>query len=67
MEDFLLCVDVVKTLNLEISRIVIWQTSTASNNTAKVRAARVARLFFLIQPIKSLFSGLVVAVAVVLA
>ena len=42
-------------------------TSTASNNSTKVRAARVARLFFLIQPIRSLFSGVVVAVAVVLA
>ena len=32
-----------------------------------MRAARVARLFFLIQPIRSLFSGVIVAVAVVLA
>ena len=31
------------------------------------RAARAARLFFLIQPIRSLFSGAVVAVAVDLA
>ena len=38
-----------------------------SKNSAKVRAAREARLFFLNQPIRSLFSGLVVAVAVVLA
>ena len=36
-------------------------------NSTKVRAARAARLFFLIQPIKSLFSGAVVAVNVVLA
>ena len=31
----------------------------------KVRAARAARLFLVIQPIRSLFSGVVVAVAVV--
>ena len=30
---------------------------------AKVRAARAARLFFLVQPIRSFFSGVVVAVA----
>ena len=42
--------------------VVIWQT--ASKNTTKVRAARAARLFFLIQPIRSLFSDFVVAVAV---
>ena len=30
-------------------------------------AARAARLFFLIQPIRSLFSGVVVAVAVAVA
>ena len=32
-----------------------------------MRATRAARLFFLIQPIRSLFSGVVAAVAVVLA
>ena len=32
-----------------------------------MRAARAARLFLVIQPIRSLFSGLVVAVVVVLA
>ena len=41
--------------------VVIWQTT--SKNCTKVRAARAARLFFLIQPIRSLFSGVVVAVA----
>ena len=33
-------------------------------NWTKERAARAARLFFLIQPIRSLFSGIVFAVAV---
>ena len=55
---------VVETLNLEIHGVV-WQTT--SKNCTKVRAARAAQLFFLLQPIKSLFSGVVVAVAVVLA
>ena len=55
MKDFLLCVNAfVKTLNLEI---VIWQTT--SKNCTKVRAACAARLFFLIQPIRSFFSGVV--------
>ena len=45
--------------------VVIWQT-TAKNCTKK-RAARAARLFFLIQPIKSLVYGVVVAVSVVLS
>ena len=43
--------------------VVIWQMT--SNNCTKVRAARAARLFFLIQPIRSLFSGVFVAVALV--
>ena len=61
MKDLLLRVHVVvKTLNLEISRCHL------AENSAQVRAARAARLFFLIQPIRSLFSGVVVAVAVVL-
>ena len=61
MKDLLSCVDVVvKTLNLEI-----WQTT--SGNCTKVRAARAARLFVLVEPIRSLFSGVVGAVAVVLA
>ena len=55
MKDLLLCDNVVvKTLNL---KIVIWQTT--SKNCTKVPAARAARLFFLIQPIRSLFSGVV--------
>ena len=50
-----MCVDVVvKTLNLEI---VIWQAT--SKNCTKKWAARAARLFFLIQPMRSLFSGVV--------
>ena len=35
--------------------VVIWQIS--SKNCTQVRAALAARLFFLIQPIRSLFSG----------
>ena len=55
MKDLLLFVNVVvKTLNL---KIVICQTT--SKNCTKVRAACAARLFFLIQPIRSLFSGVV--------
>ena len=65
MKDFLLCVHVVvKTLNLAIAR-VIWQTT--SENSTKVRAARAARLFFLIQPMKLSFFGVVFAVALVFA
>ena len=62
-ERLLLCVHVVvKTLNLEISRCHL-----ADYVRIKVRAARAARLFFFIQPIRSLFSGVVISVAVVLA
>ena len=62
MKDLLLGVQVVvKTLNLEISRCRLAKSSTT------VRAARAARLFFLIYRIKSLFPGVVVAVAVVVA
>jgi len=65
MKDLLLCVHVVlKTLNLEISRCHL---AAYVKELSKTRAARAARLFFLIQPIRSLFSGVVVAVAVVLA
>ena len=49
------------TLNLEISQ-------TTSMDCTKARAARVARLFFLIPPITSLFSGArVLAVVVVVS
>ena len=62
MKDLLFCVHVVvETLNLEI-QVVIWQTT--SENCTKVRAARAARLFLVIQPIRSLFSGVLDAVAV---
>ena len=65
MKDLLLGVHVVvKTLNWKF-HVVVWQTT--SNNCSKVRAARAARLFFLVQPMRSLFSGVVVAVAFVLA
>ena len=49
-----------KTLNFKISRCHL---HTTSKNCTKVRAARAARLFFLIQPIKSLFSDVVAAAA----
>ena len=45
--------------------VVIRQTK--SKNHTKVCATHAAQLFFLIQPIKSLFSGVIVAVAVVYA
>ena len=45
--------------------VVIWQTK--SKNCTKVRAARAARLFFVIQSIRSLFSGVVVVIAVELS
>ena len=65
MKDLLLCVHLgIKTLNFEMSPC-LWQTT--SKISTKVRAARAARLFFLIQPIRSLFSGVVVAVAVVIS
>ena len=74
MKDLLFCVHVVvetfettwisKFKNLEI-QVVIWQTTF--ENLTKLRAARAARLFLVIQPMRSLFSGVVVAVAVVLA
>ena len=43
--------------------VVVWQTT--SKHCTKKRAARAARLFFVIQPIKSLICGVVVDVAVV--
>ena len=39
--------------------VAIWQTT--SKNATKVRATRAARLYFLVYPIRSLFSGFVVA------
>ena len=65
MKDLLLSVHiVVKTLNFEF-HIVVWQTT--SKNSTKGHAACAARLFFLIYSIRSLFSGVVVAVAIVIA
>ena len=62
MKDLLLFVHVVvKTLNLEIPRCHL--AEYVKKIGAEVRAARVARLFFLIQPIRSLFSGVVFAFA----
>ena len=43
--------------------VVVWQTT--SKHCTKKRAARAARLFFFIQPMKSLICGVVVDVAVV--
>ena len=43
--------------------VVVWQTT--SKHCTKKRAARAARLFFFIQPIKSLICGVIVDVAVV--
>ena len=58
MKDILLFVHVVvKTLNLEISRCHL--AEYVKRIGAEVRAARVARLIFPIQPIRSLFSGVV--------
>ena len=48
---------VVKTCKFHV---VVWQIM--SKNCTKVRSARAARLFFLVHPIRSLFSGVVVAV-----
>ena len=65
MKDFLSWVHVVvRTLNLEISRC---HSTRYVKGSGKSRAARAAQLFFLIQPIGSLFSGIVTAVAYVLA
>ena len=55
-------VAVKKPYSLEF-HVVIWQTT--SKNCTKVRASRAARLVFLIQPIRLLFCGDVIAVAVV--
>ena len=48
--------------NLKYLNFVIWQTT--SKNCTKKRAARAARLFSLIQPIKSLICEVVVAVVI---
>ena len=45
---------------IETFHVVVWHT-TSKNSADKVRAARAARSFFLIRPIKSLFSGVAVA------
>ena len=65
MKDLLLGLYVVvQTLNLETSRSRLADTS---KNSAEMRAARAARKFFLIYPIRSFFSGLVAVVAVTVA
>ena len=51
--------------NIWNDHVVIWQTM--SKNCTKVRATNLGRLFFLVQPIRSLFSSSVAAVAIILA
>ena len=56
----------LKLLNIKYDlkiHVVVWH---ATKNCATKRAARAARLFFLIQPIKSLICGVVVAVTFVI-
>ena len=61
MEDFLLCVHAfVKTLSFGIGQ-------TMSKNCMKVHPAQAARLFLIIQPIRSLFNDVVIAGTVILA
>ena len=55
---------VVRTSNMKISRRPL---ADYVKNCTKNRAARAARLFFLIQPIKSLICGVVEVVAVVIS
>ena len=55
---------VVRTSNLKISRRPL---ADYVKHCTKKRAARAARLFFLVQPIKSLIYGVVVVVAVVIS
>ena len=59
------CCEVPLSSKLQIWKfpVVVWQTT--SKHCTKKRAARAARLFFFIQPIKSLICGVVVDVAVV--
>ena len=54
MKDLLLGIHVVvKTLNFGYFHVIVWQTT--SKNSTEMRAARAARLFFHIYPIRSLF------------
>ena len=55
---------VVRTSNMKI-HVVIWWTT--SKNCTKKGGARGVRLFFLIQPIKSLICGFVPVAAVVIS
>ena len=65
VKDLLLCVHVVvKTLNLKISR---WYLTDYVKELYLSACRTCSTIIFLIQPIRSLFSGVVVAVAVVLA
>ena len=60
MKDLLLWARVIVELQIWKFHDVIWQT--ASKICSKKRVARAARLFFLIQPSKSLICGVVVVV-----
>ena len=64
MKDLLLLADdVITTSNMKISRRPL---ADYVKNCIKSRAVRAARLFFPIQPIKSLICGVVEVVAVVI-
>ena len=63
MKDLLLRSRAVSEPQVRTFQVVIWQTTSTS--CTKKRAARAARLFFLIQPIKSLICSVVEAVPVV--
>jgi len=67
MKDLTLGVQIiVKTLNLKISCCHLADYIFTSKNCTGTHAERAAGLFFLIQPIISLFSGVFLAVAVIL-
>mgnify|MGYP000034805479 CR=1 FL=1 len=55
---------VVRTSNMNISRRRLADYVKRKHNGRHVRAARAARLFFIIHPIKSMIFGVVVAVVV---
>ena len=55
---------VVRNSNMNISRRRLADCVKRKHNGRHVRAARAARLFFIIHPIKSMIFGVVVAVVV---
>lgn len=66
MKYLLLGVHVVIKTNMEISSCCLADYCTSNKFSIKVRAMHAAQLFSLIQPVRSLFSGIVFAVAIVL-